>query len=40
MEADLFDITVVIDKFMNASKSTEDDVDMDLYLESFREILK
>lgn len=40
MEADLFDITVVIDKFMKASEGSEDDVVMDCYLEAFREILK
>jgi hypothetical protein len=40
MEADLFDITVCIERFKNASKGSEDDVDMDFYLQAFREILK
>lgn len=40
MAVDLFDISVVIDKFINASKESKDDVIMDFYLEAFREILK
>lgn len=40
MAADLFDITVVIDNFKNASKDSDDDVVIDFYLKAFTEILK
>lgn len=39
MDADLFDISVVIDRFKNAAAS-ENDVLLDLYIEAFNEILK
>lgn len=37
---DLFDIAICIEKFMNSSKDSQDDVIMDSYLEAFHEILK
>ena len=37
---DLFDITVVIDRFTKASNASDDDVLLSYYVEAFREILK
>jgi len=39
MDSDLFDISVVIDRFKKASIS-EDDVLLEHYIEAFKEILK
>lgn len=39
MDSDLFDISIVIDRFKKASTS-EDDVLLEYYIEAFKEILK